>query len=169
MSGGSQEEHVKPARTAVSAPPPYGAYATLLGTFLGGVAATGVLAARLGRPNNPRGVLDLLVLGLATFKTARTISHDDVTSFIREPFVQSTALSHGAEEPIRGGFKQAVGELVTCSRCIGTWAGAAIAATDVLVPRFGRTLTWALAVGGVNDWLQAGFVRVTSASNRIAS
>lgn len=153
--------------TTVSMRPPYGAYATLLGTFVGGLAATGALAARWRRPSEGRDTLDLILLGLATFKAARTISHDEVTSFIREPFVRSTASS--LEEPVRGGFRQAVGELVTCSRCIGTWIAAAIAATDVLAPRFGRTLTWSLAVAGANDWLQAAFATITGVANRTAA
>jgi hypothetical protein len=60
-----------------------------------------------------------------------------------------------------------VGELVTCSRCVGTWIAAGLTATDVIAPRFGRTLNWALAVGGANDFLQAGFAALTGAANRI--
>jgi hypothetical protein len=34
----------------------------------------------------------------------------------------------------------------------------------VLAPRFGRILTWTLAAGGLNDFLQAGFARLTEES-----
>ena len=35
-------------------------------------------------------------------------------------------------------MEQAIGELVTCSRCVGTWVAAGLATTQVLAPRFGR-------------------------------
>jgi hypothetical protein len=61
-------------------------------------------------------------------------------------------------------MEQAIGELVTCSRCAGTWAAAGLTWTQVLAPRFGRILTWTLAAGGLNDFLQAGFARLTEES-----
>jgi hypothetical protein len=56
---------------------------------------------------------------------------------------------------------------VTCSRCIGTWAAAGLATTQIVAPRFGRVLTWSLAAAGVNDFLQAGFVALTSKTNEL--
>jgi hypothetical protein len=64
-------------------------------------------------------------------------------------------------------MRQAIGELVTCSRCIGTWVAAGLACTQILAPRFGRLLTWTLAAGGLNDWLQAGFAVVTTKANEL--
>ena len=149
------------------ASPPYAAYATILTTFLGGLALTGVLAHRLRRRPPEQTVFDLAVLGLATFKAARTIARDEVTSVLREPFVEGSTADREDVRPVQtGGMRQAVGELVTCSRCVGTWVGAGIAALEVLAPRFGRLLSWTLAAGGVNDWLQAGFSALTGAANR---
>jgi hypothetical protein len=62
---------------------------------------------------------------------------------------------------------QALGELVTCSRCVGTWVAAGLATTQVLAPRFGRMLTWALAGAAINDFLQAGFVTLTRKANEL--
>ena len=93
-----------------------------------------------------------------------------MTSFLREPFVVGHPADPEDEEPVQtGSLRQAIGELVTCSRCIGTWVAAGIAALDLLAPRFGRLLTWSLAIGGVNDWLQAGFAAPDGAANRIES
>jgi hypothetical protein len=154
--------------TAPTANRPYGAYAGIMSTFVGGLAATELMMYRLRRTPAERSWLDITVLGLATFKAARTLASDDVTSFIREPFVQGTPADPEYEEPVRtGDLRQAVGELVTCSRCVGTWIAAGLTATDVIAPRFGRTLNWALAVGGANDFLQAGFAALTGAANRI--
>ena len=66
-----------------------------------------------------------------------------------------------------GDFHQAIGELVTCSRCIGTWVAAGLATTQILAPRMGRMLTWTLAAAGVNDFLQASFAALANKSNEL--
>jgi hypothetical protein len=135
-----------------------------VGTFAGGLAAAGVLGRLLDRDPQCQTALDLVVLSAATFKAARTLARDEVTSFLREPFVRGHA-HDGDEEPVESGdLNQAIGELVTCSRCVGTWAAAGLAATQVLAPRFGRLLTWSLAAAGANDFLQAGFAVLTRES-----
>jgi hypothetical protein len=150
--------------TVVTNRRPYAAYAGIMSTFVGGLAVAGGLAHLLDRDARDSSTLDLAVLGLATFKAARTISRDDVTSFIREPFLEGEA--GGDEQPVEtGDLRQALGELVTCSRCVGTWVAAGLGTTQILAPRFGRLLTWTLAAAGANDWLQAGFAAVTSKAN----
>jgi hypothetical protein len=148
--------------------PPYEAYATIMGAFAGGLAAAGTLARVLGRDPQCHTALDFAILGAAAFKAARTLSHDEVTSFIREPFVRGHAHA-GGEEPVEDGFGQAIGELVTCSRCVGTWVAAGLAATQVVAPRFGRLLTWSLGAAAANDFLQAGFTALTEKANRQAA
>jgi uncharacterized protein DUF1360 len=146
---------------------PHAAYAAIVGTFVSGLAAAGLLAKALGRDALEHRPLDLVMLGAATFKAARTISGDEVTSFIRNPFVEGEAHS-GGESPVESGdLRQAIGELVTCSRCIGTWAAAGLTTTQVIAPRFGRLLTWTLAAAGMNDFLQAGFAALTNKSNEL--
>ena len=148
--------------------PPYEAYAAIMATFAGGLAAAGALSRLLGRDPQCQNALDLTVLAAASFKAARTLTRDGVSSFIREPFVRGHA-HKGDEEPIAtGDLRQAIGELVTCSRCVGTWAAAALATTQVLAPRFGRLLTWSLASAGINDFLQAGFTALGHKSNELA-
>ena len=147
--------------------PPYEAYAGIMGVFVLGLAGAGGLARLLDRDPREHSTLDLAVLAAATFKAARTISRDEVTSFMREPFVTGTAKG-GAEDPVEtGDLRQAIGELVTCSRCIGTWVAAGLASTQIVAPQFGRILTWTLATAGFNDWLQAGFAALTSKSNQL--
>src|SRR3954454_7211510 len=140
--------------------PPYEAYAAIMGTFVGGLGAAGVAARVFDRNPACQTPLDFLVLSAATFKAARTLARDEVTSFIREPFVRGKAHS-GDEEPVEGGVQQAIGELVTCSRCVGSGAAAGLATTQILAPRFGRLLTWSLAAAGANDFLQAAFAAAT--------
>jgi Protein of unknown function (DUF1360) len=148
--------------------PPYAAYAAITGTFAAGLATAGALARALDRNPQCHTALDFVVLSAASFKAARTLSHDEVTSFIRRPFVRGHAHSGEGEEPVEGGMEQAIGELVTCSRCAGTWVAAALAATQVVAPRFGRLLTWSLGAAAANDFLQAGFSALAAKANDVS-
>src|ERR671930_492486 len=76
--------------------PPYGAYAAIVGTFAGFLAAAGALGRLVGRDPQCQTPLDFVVLAAASFKAAHTLSHDEVTSFIRQPFVRGQA--HGGDE-----------------------------------------------------------------------
>ena len=146
---------------------PHSTYALLFGGFGAGLAAVAGLTTLLGRRPDRLTTLDLAVLSAATFKAARTVASDEILSFVREPFVQGEA-HEGAEEPVEtGGARQAIGELLTCSRCIGTWAAAGLLSTQTLAPRTGRLLTGTLAVAAANDFLQAGFAALTSKSNEL--
>jgi Protein of unknown function (DUF1360) len=148
-------------------PPPYAEYAAIMAAFLGGLAGAGVLSRALGRDPEEHTALDLVTLALATYKLARTLARDEVTSFLREPFVEGHA-HEGGEHPLEnGGMRQAVGELVTCSRCVGTWVAAGLGATQIVAPRFGRLLSWTLGAAGLNDFLQAGFAALTNKSNEL--
>lgn len=145
--------------------PPYEAYAAIAGSFAGLLATAGALARLLDRDPQCQTALDFAVLGAATFKAARTLTHDRVTSPIRAPFVEGEADAEH-EEPVRkGGLPQAMGELVTCTRCVGTWAAAGLAATQIIAPRFGRLLTWSLGAAAANDFLQAGFTALSGRPN----
>jgi hypothetical protein len=148
--------------------PPYESYAAIMGTFVGGLVAAGAAARALGRDPQCHTALDFAVLSAAAFKAARTLSHDEVTSFVRQPFVRGDAHSGEDEEPVKGGMEQAIGELVTCSRCAGTWVAAGLAVTQVIAPRFGRLLTWSLGAAAANDFLQAGFTALSGKANELS-
>lgn len=148
-------------------PPPYRAYATIMGTFLAGLGAVSGLAAARDRPLQEMSGMDLTLLGLATFKASRTLARDKVASFVREPFVEGEADSRHERPTHETETKQAIGELVTCTRCAGTWIGAGLASIQVLAPRTGRLLTSVLAAGAVNDFLLAGFTALTAKANEL--
>jgi uncharacterized protein DUF1360 len=148
--------------------PPHEAYATITGLFVGVLALAGGVARVLGRDPRETTWLDLASLSAATFKIATTVTRDHVTGFLREPFVEGEAGSGTEERPVQtGGIDQAIGELLMCSRCVGTWAAAGLASTQVIAPRFGRLLTWTLAGAGINDLLQAGFAALTQKANEL--
>jgi Protein of unknown function (DUF1360) len=152
---------------SAEARPPYGSYAAIMGAFAGLLATAGALGRLRDRDPQCQTALDFAVLSAASFKAAHTLSHDEVTSFLRQPFVRGQAHS-GGEEPVEGGMEQAIGELVTCSRCIGTWTAAALASTQIIAPRFGRLLTWSLGAAAANDFLQAGFSALRAKANELS-
>ena len=147
--------------------PPYMSYAALVGIFGTGMTAAAALAHLLGKRPERLTALDLAVLVGATFKASRTVTRDEVMSFVRDPFVKGEAHEGDEEEVETGGLRQAIGELVTCSRCIGVWAAAGLVSAHTLAPRAGRLLTWTLAAAAANDWLQAGFAALTSKANEL--
>ena len=145
--------------------PPYEAYAVIAGSFAGLLATAGALGRLLDRDPQCQTALDFAILALASFKAARTLAHDRVSAPMRAPFVEGEADAHD-EVPVRsGGMQQAMGELVTCTRCVGTWTAAGLASTQIVAPRVGRLLTWSLGAAGANDFLQAGFTALKGKAN----
>jgi hypothetical protein len=149
--------------SAPTDPPPYGSYAAIATVFLGGIATV----AALGRRTPAGSALDLVALSAATFKASRTLSRERVASFVRQPFVEGEATTGEDERPAGEGIQRAIGELVTCPRCMGAWTAAALASSQVVAPRFGRLLTWSLGAAAVNDFLQAGFKALCAKANEL--
>ena len=143
--------------------PPYEAYATIAGAFFGGLA----VVAAVSRRSPPGGAVDLLALSAATFKASRALSRERVGSFVRQPFVEGEADTGEEEQPAGTGFQRALGELVTCPRCLGTWSAAALASTQMVAPRFGRLVTWTLGASAANDFLQAAFTALCAKANQL--
>ena len=158
----SNTSMVRPESTVNDTPsPPLAGYGVVLGTFVAVLAGTAALERSLGRASAPLSALDLAVLGAASFKTARVVSRERLGSVVRQPFVEDVGET---VRPTGHGLQRAIGELVTCSRCAGTWAAAGLLTARVLTPRFGRLLTLTLAVGATNDFLQASFAALCSHS-----
>jgi hypothetical protein len=149
--------------SAPTSTPPYASYAAIAGVFLGGIATVAAVTRRA-----PAGTaLDLFALSAATFKASRTLSRERVASFVRQPFVEGEATTGEEEQPAGEGLQRAIGELVTCPRCVGAWSAAALASSQMLAPRFGRLLTWSLGAAAANDFLQAGFKALCAKANEL--
>jgi len=72
---------------------------------------------------------DLVLLGLASLRTGRLIAFDRVTEPYRLPFTQTVPDQTGAGltvEPKGKGWRRAVGELISCPICVGTWIAAGL-------------------------------------------
>ena len=154
--------------SSVQERPPYEAYAAIAGSFATLLAAGGALSRVLGRDPQCQTSLDFAILALASFKAARTLTHDRVSAPMRAPFVEGEADANDEVPVSTGGMQQALGELVTCTRCVGTWAAAGLASTQIVAPRFGRLLTWSLGAAAANDFLQAGFTALKEKANELS-
>jgi hypothetical protein len=123
-----------------------------------GWAATlaGVLASTRGEAPKPS---ELPLFGMATFALSKALAKEKVGSWARAPVVDSERRPKGR------GLRYAAGELVTCSRCVGTWSALGLVALRVARPREGRIVASVLATAGLNDWLQAGFSAAVSKAN----
>jgi hypothetical protein len=140
-------------------------YAKLNATY--GLLFAGVLAGayyRRDKAEDDIPVRELVPLSAATFALAKVIAREKIGTWVREPFVEQD--EHG-RRPRGRRLRAAVGELVTCTRCVGAWSALGIVGLRVVDPRSGRILTNVLAASAANDWLQAGFKLLTSEVNNL--
>jgi hypothetical protein len=131
----------------VSEPSDYAAISLVFGSLLAGLAAS-------SRSRDPIPRADLIPLSAATFSLSRLIVHDKAETWLREPFVEEDG---GGRRPKGRRLRYAVGELMTCTRCMGAWSALALVGLRLGAPRAGRTVTTVLAASAGNDALQAGF------------
>lgn len=108
---------------------------------------------------------ELIPLAAATFAVSKAVARERIGTWVREPFVDE---EHGAR-PKGSRIRRAVGELVTCTRCVGTWSSLGVVGLRVLHPQAGRTVSYILASSAANDWLQAGFKLLTEQTNLVGS
>lgn len=153
-------------------PDPARRYAPLAVAFsIGGGALTHIAARRARR--DP-GALELAESILATFFLARVVAHEKIGSVVREPFVEpipgsDPADGHGElKQPTGGRVRYTVGELVTCTRCLGPWAASAVTFSQVFAPNHARVGTRVLALAGANIIVQAAHAAVCKAADREA-
>jgi Protein of unknown function (DUF1360) len=138
-------------------------YALLTGTYgalLGGVVAT---ARRRGSPGIERG--EVPVLAAATFALSKTLVHEKVDTWLREPFVDEDEQAD-ARRPKGRGLRYAVGELLTCTRCTGAWSALALVGLRVAAPEAGRVVVPILAASAGNDFAHAAFTGLCNWSER---
>ncbi len=138
--------------------------------LLEAVFATGVLGLfaltrrreRSGQPTIPHR--DLPVLALATFALADVIAKERISTWLREPFVLEDA-HHKPVAAEGDGMRRAIGELLTCTRCVGTWSALGLVTLRTASPSAGRAAANVLALGGFNDLMQSGFRLLAERTN----
>jgi hypothetical protein len=129
------------------------AYVGLVGLFLSAFGA--VATSRASKPLELRP-LDLAMLGLSTFRLGRMIAYDKVLHPFREPFTETVPDGTGAGltvEPEGQGVRRAIGELLSCPTCAGTWIAALQVYALQLAPGPARLLVTMMAAVGVAELL----------------
>jgi hypothetical protein len=95
--------------------------------------------------------MELTLLAFATYRLGRLIAYDRVMEPFRRFFTETVPDATGAGESVepRGtGFQQAIGQLICCPICAGTWVAALLTYALVLFPGPARVfLTMSAAIG----------------------
>lgn len=128
----------------------------------GALVAAVLLAAR-EHGDEPIRQAEIVPLGLATFALSKLIAKEKVESWVREPFLEE--LPSGERRPKGRRLRYAVGELLSCSRCVGAWSSLALVGLRLTRPREARVVTALLGTGAINDFLHAGFTHLCASSN----
>ena len=106
--------------------------------------------------------MNLVIFGLAVFRSANVISNEQVTKPLREPFVdEHDKGAKTVEVPKRSGFKGAMGSLIYCPSCTGTWVAMILFYSWILWPSPTQAVAIILALSaseriftGVYDFLK---------------
>ncbi|HEY0508890.1 MAG TPA: DUF1360 domain-containing protein [Blastococcus sp.] len=130
-----------------------------MGIYVGLVSAAAAAVRASGRELPERIPFgDGVLLTVATFRLARRIAKDPVTSPIRAPFTRFEGASGHAEvaEEVRehGGAKHAIGELLTCPFCLAQWVGTGFVLGYVTAPRATRLAALTMTMVAGSDVLQ---------------
>ena len=140
-------------------------YAAINAVYAALLAAI-VYASRGRASKDPIRNSELIPLGAATFTVSKVVAREKIGTWVREPFVEDA--SHGGK-PRGRRIQRALGELVTCSRCVGAWSALGVVGLRVAAPETGRLVAAILATSAVNDWAQAGFAWLRGKANQVPS
>src|SRR5215470_10349692 len=93
-------------------------YAALSAGY-GALTGALLLTAR-SRGAEPIRPVELPAMGLATFALAKLVAKEKVDAWVREPFLEERP--DGVRRPKGRRLRYAIGELLSCTRCVGTWS-----------------------------------------------
>lgn len=128
---------------------------SLIAIFL---ASFTVFSSRLGGRGQgaaPRP-FDLVLLGLATYRTGRLVAYDRVLGPLREPFTETRGDATGAGQTVVAegrGVRYVLGELLSCPVCVGTWVSAALVYGLWFAPLPTRVFLWIQGTIGLAEIL----------------
>ncbi len=138
-------------------------YVTLMGLFLG---LFGAFASRVRGKDRPLDLrpLDVTLLGLSTYRAGRLAAYDRVTEPLRDPFTATQPDEYGAGENVVAegvGTRKAIGELVSCPTCVGTWVAAGLVYGLQVAPGPTRVLLAILGATGLAELLNGASEALT--------
>ena len=148
--------HEKPAEQA--------SYAALIGTF--GTVFT-LFSLWKGRDFRLER-FDFVLLALSAFRMGRLMSYDLVFRPIREPVTETVPNPDGNGErvvPEGTGLRHAVGDLVSCPTCSGTWAAAGLVYALRIFPGPARAFMAIMAAAGAAELLDGAYEMLNWSGN----
>lgn len=146
---------MKPVSQTPTEAADYAALTAVYGALLAGVARS----AR-GREPIPRA--ELVPLSAATFALSKLVVHEKVETWLRQPFVDERP---DRRRPRGRRLRYAVGEPLTCTRCMGAWGALGLVALRQRSPAAGRAVTTVLAASAGNDVFHSAFSLLCEKAN----
>ena len=138
-------------------------YVSLIGLFTSLFGAV-VLGKRRKLESFAVTPTDLALLSLATYRAGRLAAYDRVTEPLRAPITETVPDEYDAGENViaeGAGVRKALGELVSCPTCVGTWAAAGMLYGMQIAPGPARLFAGILAVSGLAEILNSAVEALT--------
>ena len=137
---------------------PLASYGALMGTFSAVFGGAIAIAAAQGRLPSRPSAMDIALVAVAGHKVSRLVAKDKVTLPLRAPFTE-TRLEDGelVDEPVGTGMQKAVGQLLTCPKCVGQWACASFVVGMIYSPRATRAVASVFASDAISDFLHVAY------------
>jgi hypothetical protein len=132
-------------------------YVALLGLFLSLFTTFSLYKRKAGQESNLHP-FDLALLGFATYRLGRLVAYDKVTQPLRQSFTKTVNDPSGAGKtvaPKGTGAQRALGELLSCPICSGTWIAAILVYGLGLIPGPTRTFLAIMSAIGLGELLNA--------------
>ncbi|MBS4207943.1 DUF1360 domain-containing protein [Bacillus sp. FJAT-50079] len=95
------------------------------------------------------------LFSIAVFRLTRLIVYDQITAFIRAPFMidYEEMDEHGDmviyQLPRESGLRGWIGALLSCYWCTGVWAAIGLISLHLIYPQIAQPITIILAVAGL--------------------
>ncbi|MDQ3630257.1 MAG: DUF1360 domain-containing protein, partial [Actinomycetota bacterium] len=128
-------------------------YAALSVSYAALAGAVALLASRRRDDPAPTQPAELVLYGAATAGLARLLAKEKATEWIRAPFVETPADDEC--RPRGSGARYVVGELLSCTRCLGSWSALSLMGLRAAAPRPAQVAATLLALSYANNLLQA--------------
>jgi len=133
-------------------PHPYPYYALLIGLYQALYAGFALAYGRKHDRLETITPLDLGMLGLATLRISKAISEDEITEVVRQPLVE---VAGDDKYPKGRGMRWALGKLVLCPTCTGTWVAALLGYSLHLFPKHTRPFLAIMSASGMAQFSDA--------------
>src|SRR5262245_32755738 len=135
-----------------------GTYVALSLTFIAGFAGFNLIQRGTHRKLELKPY-ELAMLGFSVYRLGRLVAYDTVMESFRSFFARTVPDPSGAGETVepkkQSGVQEALGELVSCPICTGTWIAAGLVYGLALAPGPMRVLIYIMSAMGISELLNA--------------